>query len=191
MLASAAHLVSALQRASVPQLAITVVDVNDFFAAAYPGVIVGATPADAERLKAPLRFAPWRAVSRAGTEFTVTVDGPFAALEGFAPGGRDLLLLGGTEPPEKSTRLELTLAAFADADPFGWFVLTDDLLVTQPGVPTISLATATIVPQAEVTNEFVVPLWIAIALGAIILIAIARIISLSRRKRRIHHDAHE
>jgi hypothetical protein len=191
MLTSASHLVSTLQRASIPQLRVNVVDTDEFLAASYPGVIVGATPADADQLKAPLRFAPWRAVSTAGTEFTVTVDGPFAALESFAPGGRDVLLLGSTEPPEASSSLALSLAESADADPFGWFVFSGDLLVAQPGLPILALATATIVPQVEVTSEFVIPLWIAIALGAVILIAVARIISLSRRKRRIDNVVDE
>jgi hypothetical protein len=188
MLTAAAHLVSTLQRASVPQLSIRVVDFTEFQAAAYPGLVVGATPADADALAAPLRFEPWRAVDAAGKNFTVTVDGPFAALEAFATNGRDVLMLGSTKPANESNPLLDVLAADADADPFGWFVLTGDLLVAQVGQPNLALSSSTVVPQSKIASEFTVPLWLIVAVAVLLIIIVARLIVVSRRRRVIETD---
>ena len=185
MLTEAAHLVSALQRASVPQLKLTLVDFAVFAKASYPGVVVGATPADADALAAPLRFAPWRAVDNSGTSFSVTVTGPFAALEAFTTGGRDLLMLGSSDETSASAALEMRLATRADADPYGFFVLNSDLLVAQSGQPELALSTPSLVPQSQVTADFSIPLWIYIAGGVLLLIVIFRLIALRQRKRLI------
>lgn len=187
-LIQAAHLISSLQRASTTPLTVNLVTLADFGKASYPGVVIAATPADAAALKTPLRFEAWRAVDASGKKFTVTVDGPFAALEAFDAGGRDLLILGGTAPAGQSSVLTDSLAIQADANPFGWFVLTGDLLVAQPGLPLLALSTATIVPQASVANEFTVPLWLIIAVAVLLLVIVARLIAVGRRKQRIVND---
>ncbi len=187
-LSEAAHVISTLQRASATPLAVKLVPIADFTKASYPGVVIGAAPEDAAALKAPLRFEAWRAVDASGKKFTVTVDGPFAALEAFDAGGRDLLLLGGTAPVAQSVALSDSLATQADANPFGWFVLTGDLLVAQPGLPPLALSTATIVPQASVANEFTIPLWLIIAVAVLLLVIVARLIAVRARKRRIVND---
>jgi len=184
-LIAAAHLVSALQRASAIQLTVSLVDLADFERQNYPGLVVGATPADAEALKAPLRFEPWRAVDASGKNFTVTVDGPFAALEAFDASGRDIALLGSTSPATEGAPLMDTLVVQADADPFGWFPLIGDLLVAQKNLPILALSTATIVPQPSVATEFTVPLWLIIAAAVLLIIVAARLIALGRRRQRI------
>ena len=185
MLTEAAQLVSALQRASVPQLTLALVDFASFTKASYPGVVVGATSADADALAAPLRFAPWRTVDNSGISFSVTVAGPFAALEAFNTGGRDLLMLGSSDETSTSAALEMRLSASADADPYGFFVLNGDLLVAQSGQPNLALSTASLVPQSHVTADFSIPLWIYIAGGVLLLIVIFRLIALRQRKRLI------
>lgn len=187
-LRAAAHLVSALQRASAIHLTVSLVDLADFKKEGYPGVVIGATPADAKALKAPLRFEPWRAVDASGKNFTVTVDEPFAALEAFEVSGRDIVLLGSTAPAPVGAALVDSLAVQADAAPFGWFPLIGDLLVAQNGLPLLSLSTATIVPQASIATEFTVPLWLIIAGAALLIIVVARLIAVARRRRRIAHD---
>jgi hypothetical protein len=188
LLTAAAHLVSALQRASVPQLGIRVVDFAQFEKESYPGLVVGARPADADAVAAPLRFEPWRAVDAAGKKFTVTVDGPFGALEAFNHSGRDVLLLGSTAPLAQSEELQGILATQADADPFGWFVLTGDLLIAQSGQPTLALSSSTIVPQETTAAEYALPLWLIIAVAVLVIIVAARLIALIRRRRRIETD---
>ncbi|MBA8829718.1 hypothetical protein [Alpinimonas psychrophila] len=185
MLEQAAQLVSALQQASVPQLSVTLVDFSTFINASYPGVVVGATPADSEALASPLRFAPWRSVDSSGTAFSVTVEGPFAALEAFTTRGRDLLMLGATDATTSTGSLETRLANAANAAPFGFFVLTGDLLVAEPGQPDLALNTSSLVPQDQVTSGVPIPIWIYIAAGVLILVIVFRLIALRKRKQRI------
>ncbi len=185
MLEQAAQLVSALQQASVPQLSVTLVDFPTFINASYPGVVIGATPADSDALAAPLRFAPWRSVDSSGTAFSVTVEGPFAALEAFTTRGRDLLMLGATDATTSTGSLETRLATAANAAPFGFFVLTGDLLVAEPGQPDLALNTSSLVPQDQVTSDVPIPIWIYIAASVLVLVIVFRLIAIRKRKQRI------
>ncbi len=186
MVESAADLVIALQRASTTPMTVSCEDFDTFISASYPGVVVGATPDDANALKAPLRFEPWRTVTLDLTEFTVTVDGEFAALEAFDIDGRDVVLLGGTDPAAESESLQRSLAEEAANGVFGWFGLNGTLLIAQPGAEFLPLQTGELVPQSTTLAESrQLPLWWLIAIGVVLLIIIARMVTLWRRRRRI------
>lgn len=184
-LTAAGHLVSSLQRASIVPLSVQVVDFDAFLAASYPGLVVGAGPQDADALGATLRFHPWRTVPEAGTTFSVTIDGEFAALEAFNVSGRDVLMLGATDG-DSAADLMSGLAVEADADPDGWLALTSDLLVGLPGREPLTLSASLIVPQSAITSEFSkIPLWVAIAAFIIIVAIGTRILVVRRRSRMV------
>lgn len=184
-LTSAGHLVASLQRASIVPLSVQVVDFAQFLSASYSGLVVGANSADADALGASLRFHPWRTVPEAGTTFSVTVDGEFAALEAFSESGRDVLMLGSTAGDD-SADLMSTLADYADADPSGWSALSSDLLVGLPGREPLTLSARVIVPQSEVTSEFSrIPVWIAIAAVLVIAAVGTRILVVRKRSRMV------
>ena len=183
---AACSLVVSLQRAASQQLEVTAQDFASFVAAPYPGLIVGATPADADAVAAPLRFEPWRAVNAAATEFTVIVDGPFAALEAFEYDGRNLLMLGSTEPLAVSTSLVLQLADEAENGEFGWFGLRDNLFVAQPQYDSIFLDSTTVVPQASTQNDGrQLPPWWVLLIVAVAIILLLRWWFVRRRAKRI------
>ncbi len=180
----ACGLVVALQRSGNVQLEVVVEDFASFLTAPNPGLVVGATPDDANALSAPLRFEPWRAVRIGGAEFELTVDGPFAALEAFDLEGRNILLLGGTtgSPPE----LMRQLVDEAQNGEFGWDGLAGDLLVAQPGAEPLSLTSDAVVPQAAVVEESrSIPVWWLAVGAAVVGILLARWWAVVRRRRRI------
>ncbi|HBJ72157.1 MAG TPA: hypothetical protein DDY88_00220 [Actinobacteria bacterium] len=184
-LTAAGHLVSSLQRASALPLSVRVVEFEEFQAASYPGLVVGAGTADADALGASLRFHPWRTVPEGGETFSVTVDGEFAALEAFNVSGRDLVMLGSTDG-EGSQALIAQLAAYADEDPAGWFALASDLLIGLPDREPVVLSATVLVPQAQVAEEFSkVPIWVGIAMLVILAAIGGRFLIVRRRSRTI------
>ena len=186
LLNAACSMVISLQRAASTQFEVNTQDFASFVTAQYPGMVIGATPEDADTLKAPLRYEPWRAVNSSFTEFTVTVDGPFAALEAFEYDGRNILMLGSTAPAEQSAVLVNTLADEAMDGEFGWFGLRDSILVAQSQAPLLYLNTSVLVPQDSVTSEGrKLPPWWILVIGAIIVLLLLRWWMLRRRKKRI------
>ena len=183
---AACSLAISLQRASSHQLEFITDDFASFLAAPYPGIVVGATPRDADALAAPLRFEPWRAVNSASTDFSVSVDGPFAALEGFELEGRNILMLGGTAPAATSQPLVTQLADEAEDREFGWFGLRDNLLVAQPGAEPLTLSSASLVPQASVKDDArTLPPWWIILAALIVVTLTTRWWMLRRRSHRV------
>jgi hypothetical protein len=181
-----ASMVISMQRAAVNPLDITCEDFDTFAAAAYPGMVIGATPEDATTLNAPLRFEELRVVDFELTKFTVEVDEPFAALEAYDVDGRNILLLGSTAPAAQSAPLMSRIADEAQNGEFGWFGFKGTMIVAQSDGPLLSLSTATLVPQASVVAESrQIPLWWIIAIGAIVLLILIRLIMLWRRRRQI------
>lgn len=183
---TASAMVTSLQRATGRRMNIDVVPFADLVGQPYAAMVIGATPSDADTLKAPLRFEPWRALDDARTEFSVTVDGPFAALEAFETGGQNILMLGSTAPTEQAQPLMDQIAEEAQAGRFGWFGLTGSLLVAQPGAELLSLELRTIVPQATVQAEQQsLPVWLFVLAGVILVLILLRILWVRLRRRRI------
>lgn len=185
----AADILAALQRLTPRQLAIRLVDAAAFISSHDPGLIVGAAPDQASALDAPLRLAPFRAVNTAGTEFTVTVDGPFAALEAFSAGGRDVLMLGGYSPQEDTAagqdQVEGLTGSLATGlrTPAGFFVVSQNLLIAQPGQAPVTLNADSVVPQREVTDAYRgLPAWLWVGAGIVLALAVARVWYVHRRR---------
>ncbi|MDO8308388.1 MAG: hypothetical protein Q7V58_08535 [Actinomycetota bacterium] len=182
----ACSLVISLQRASNRQLEITAESFATFMAAPYPGMVVGATPEDADALQAPLRFEPFRALQTGSSDFSVTVDGPFAALEAIEYSGRNILMLGSRAPVTQSEPLMSELANEAENGEFGWNGLRDNLMVAQPGAEILFLSSQTLAPQASVVEDSrAIPYWLVGVVGAILLILLVRWVFVRRRKKRL------
>lgn len=187
-----ASMVISMQRAAVNPLDVTCEEFSTFVDAAYPGMVIGATPEDAVALNAPLRFEDLRVVDFELTKFTVEVDEPFAALEAYDVDGRNILLLGSTAPTEQSAPLMMRIADEAVSGEFGWFGFKGTMVVAQSDGPLLSLSTATLVPQPSVVAESrQLPVWWLIAIGVILLLIIARLIMLWRRRRQIDEAIEE
>lgn len=181
-----ASMVVSMQRAAVNPLDVTCEEFSTFEAASYPGMVIGATPEDATALSAPLRFEELRVVDFELTKFTVEVDEPFAALEAYDVDGRNILLLGSTAPADQSAALMMRIADEAQNGEFGWFGFKGTMIVAQSDGPLLSLSTATLVPQTSVVAQTrQLPLWWLIAIGAIVLLIVIRLIMLWRRRRQI------
>jgi len=184
LISAACSMIVSLQHASSQQMEITAEGFDTFLGAAYPGMVIGATPSDANALKAPLRYEEWRAVNTLSTDFTVTVDRAFAALEAFEFDGRNILMLGGTAPPEVSEPLITKIADEAENGEFGWFALRDDLLIAQPNADLLFMASSGIVPQTTVTAEGrALPPWWILIIGVIAALILIRWLWGRRRKR--------
>lgn len=183
---NACALVISLQRASASQLEIIAEDFKTFSAGEYPGLIVGATPADTNLLKAPLRFEQLRVLNAASTDFEVNVDGPFAALEAFENDGRNLVLLGSTGPAAEAAPLMAQISDEVENGEFGWFGLRDNLVVAQPEAELLFLDSARIVPQATpLTEERNLPPWWLVLIALILVLVLVRWLYSVRRSRRV------
>ncbi|MHB1067783.1 MAG: hypothetical protein ACYC2Z_10235, partial [Candidatus Nanopelagicales bacterium] len=184
-----ASMVISLQRSAINPLDVTSEDFDTFLAGGYPGMVIGATPEDAVALDAPLRFEDLRAVDFELTRFTVKVDGPFAAMEAFDIDGRNILLLGSTAPVEQSAPLLQQVADDAQYGEFGWFGFKGTMIVAQPGAELLTLSTATLVPQASIVAESrSLPTWWLVVLGLAVLILLARLVMLWRRRRAVRRQ---
>jgi glycerol-3-phosphate acyltransferase PlsY len=78
------------------------------------------------------------------------------------------------------------IAEEAQNGEFGWFGFKGTMIVAQSDGPLLSLSTATLVPQPSVVAQTrQLPAWWLIAIGAIVLLLIVRMIMLWRRRRQI------
>lgn len=181
-----AAMVASLQRAIGQRMNIDVVPLAEAVGAPYSVMVIGATPEDANTLKAPLRFEPWRALDDARTAFSVTVDGPFAALEAFETAGQNILMLGCTAPTEQAQPLMDQIADEAQNGRFGWFGFGGSIVVAQSGAELLELQLRTLVPQATVQREEAgLPVWLFVLGGVILLLVAVRILWVRLRRRRI------
>lgn len=183
---AACSLVVSLQRAAASQLDISAEDFDTFLAGAYPGMVVGATPEDANALEAPLRFELMRTLNAESTDFEVSVDGPFAALEAFTTDGRNLLMLGSTNPVAESTPLMQEIATEIENSEFGWFGLLDNLVVAQPNAELLYLNSGSVIPQqTPLTEGRKLPPWWLMLIAVVVVLILIRWWFAHRRKKRI------
>ena len=186
VLKAACSLVISLQRAAARQLDVTAEDFATFMTGEYPGLVVGATPADANALEAPLRFEQWRTLNAESTDFEVNVDGPFAALEAFETDGRNLLMLGSTDPAADAAPLMLQIGDQVENGEFGWFGLLDNLVVAQPDAELLYLSSGSVIPQATPLAEGrKLPPWWLLLIVLVIVLILVRWWFARRRKKRI------
>ncbi len=185
VLKAACSLVISLQRAAASQLDVSAEDFATFETGEYAGLVVGATPADANALEAPLRFEQWRTLNAESTDFEVNVDGPFAALEAFETDGRNLLMLGSTSPAADAAPLMLQIGEEVENGEFGWFGLLDNLVVAQPNAELLYLSSGSVIPQATPLAEGrkLPPWWIFLIVLVVVLILVRWWFARRRKKR--------
>lgn len=180
---AAAQLLVALARVNSLPLMINQVSFDEVKISASAALVVGATAAEVQTLSAPLRIAPWRAVAAARQEYTVKVDGPFAALQAYLQNGRDLLILTSTSTGEP---LMNSLATSINELEFGWSSLNSDLYIALPDSEPFILASQVLVPQEEVTSEFRrIPTWFWAVLFLTLVAIVGRSLLVRNRKGRI------
>ncbi|MBS44038.1 MAG: hypothetical protein CMH83_12915 [Nocardioides sp.] len=189
----AAYLVHSLQAAAVAPLDVTLVDADSLVQGSSNGLLVGATPEDADTVGAPLRLDSMRLLDYAEAEFGVGSNQPFAALESVVDGDRHLLLLG-TWTADGSAAPALPRALATQAATDGWGTLADDLLVVSPGTDPFSLSSAEVVPQEEVVEErtgFV--WWLGAGIAVLLLLLLWQVARTARRDHQVKRlvDAQE
>ncbi|GGF12570.1 hypothetical protein [Subtercola lobariae] len=185
--ASAGDIVASVQRNSSIQLAVTVVSPGSFISSSQSGLFVGATSSDSNALGSPLRLDSFKAIDSNAVSFGVGTTEPYAALQSFQSGGRNVLMLGGWAPDSSSDAvqgLQVQAASYTTSNPDGWFGLSGDVLIAQPnqGDPVLISSNA-IVPQTAVTDDYRgYAVWIAVI--AIILILAGVVGEITRRRRK-------
>ncbi|MDF2442396.1 MAG: hypothetical protein JWR01_599, partial [Subtercola sp.] len=188
---AAGDIVASLQRNSAVQLGVTVTSVADFASSTESGLVVGATSEDSGTLKAPLRLDSFKAIDSKALTFGVGTSTPYAALEGFETGGRNILMLGGWAPDGSASdatgALQRRAAEHTLTGAGAWFGLTGDVIVASDGTAEpVALSSNAIVPQTAVTSDYnSYALWAGIVLAILILAGVIGEISRRRRRRKL------
>ncbi|WP_024355310.1 cellulose biosynthesis cyclic di-GMP-binding regulatory protein BcsB [Leucobacter chironomi] len=180
---AAGSVVAALQRVSSRQLDISVDSAQQLIDSAMPGLLVGATPDQANALRTPLRLDRFRTLAPSGsTELTVAVDQPYAALMAFESGDRDLLVVGGWAP-EGEAPDALIASVAGDLDGTDWYSLSGVLrFQAESDEEPELLDINAVVPQQEYRDDYTWLAWVAIG-GLVLLLAIVGIAAAARRRR--------
>lgn len=194
----AALLVASLQRANQEQLLVNVVPLSEVVGTSSTALVVGADDTASNDLQAPLRLTEFRTVSTPVREFEVGLGIPYAALEAFATGNRNLIMLGAWYPNDvEVTRAQEATTALAEnvySRSGGWFSLGADILLTQPDFPPVQLDSNSVVPQPAVTEEYSVVVWWVLGVTLLFLaLAAWRFLSVRRTRKKIakYVDAQE
>ena len=192
LVTQAAEYVTSLQGSTSVPLTVTTVPVSSFISGAdraRSGLLVGSTAAQADQLQAPLRLAGFRRIDQPSGSFGVGLDTPFAALESFGSGSREVLLAGAWAPEGTTPAVALAMQerlAETTNSPGGWASLNKSLLVVSAAGSPVQLATTAIVPQASVIHEHsVLPQSLYYGVAAILLLGFVRWFAARRRQDRI------
>lgn len=179
----AAGLVVDLQRSAAAPLSVTAVSAHTLVAGHDSGLLVGATPADATSLHAPLRLGGLRVMDYLAGKFQVDPSTPYAVLEAVHTGGRDVLMLGGWAPAGAAPT-DLADKAVAAVGTKGWTGLSDDVLVATASQAPFTLASSSFVPSAQQADEhrgYVK--WLLLGIGILVVLLLLNL-ALARRRRR-------
>lgn len=134
---AAGALVASLQSRTPQQITTAVMDEPAFVSDDRPGLMVGATPATAEALRAPLYGGQGIEIGTPDPSFSVTTGEPFAFLQAFADEGRDLVLLGTSA--DSAAAAAGQLARYADGAPDRWAKLTGQVIAMHDGAEPVAL----------------------------------------------------
>ena len=177
---NAAALVVSLQHDAAELLQVRLADTNALMESSDSGLVVGATPATADRLSAPLRLAEFRTVGAGTLQYGVGTTAAYGVLEAFEHGGRNVLMLGGWGPGADAGRdaagaLQGSLAGYVLSHPGGWAALSRNLLVTQSSGEPVLLESNGVIPQSAVTDDYrPYGWWVAAAVAVLALAWTAR-----------------
>lgn len=129
-LSNAVDIVASVSRLEVDAPAVSVISIEEFTSASQAGLLVNAGPEESTALGAPLPYEPARSPVSSDPSFTVTVERPFAAFEGFVHSGRDIIMLGAfpADDVPRAAELQAELAQAITPAPDGWFGLTGDVM---------------------------------------------------------------
>jgi hypothetical protein len=187
-LTDAASLVSELQFANADQLSVRLNDAKTFISSSAPGLLVGATAAQINLLKAPLRMAAFRTIDQDDVAFGAGVDKPFAALQAWYQNGRDILTLSSWAPdsPADAVPLSSHLVGWLVHSQYGWPALYDNLAVAQSATADpVLISSNALVPQPEQLHQFhSYVYWIAGFVAVVILMWLVQIVARRRLRAR-------
>jgi len=187
-LTDAAGLVSELQFANTAQLDIRLQDARSFIDSSAPGLLAGATAAQLNDLRAPLRMASFRSIDQDDVTFGAGVDAPFAALQAWYQNGRDLLTLSSWSPDTSGTTapIEAYLVTSLADSPYGWPALYDNVYIAQStSEPPVLISSNAIVPQAEQLHQFNSYLyWVIGFVAVVVLMYVIQLVARRRLRRR-------
>ena len=175
-LSDAALIVCALQRASSAQFSVRLISPEAFLDSSVSGLIVGASTEEIERLRAPLRMAEFRQIDSATAEFSAGVMAPYAALQAFTSGGREVLALSSWGPYQPGAvvgrQLQTSIAEYLAGDASGWYGLYADILIAQiPGDEPVFIDSRTIALQPERASDFdPTLLWVGIGVASLLVL---------------------
>lgn len=191
-------LVYSLQAASQQQLSVSVVPLSEIEGTSTAGLIVGANEDVSNNLSSPLRLAEFRSVTSPDATFGVGVDLPYAALQAFATGNRNLLMLGSWtpegQPTNQANASSLELAEYVANRQGGWNALGSDILFVGPGTTPQQLDSNSVVPQPSVVEEYnSVVWWVLAVIGIFAALGLWRYLSVRNTRRKItkYVDAQE
>lgn len=172
----AALIVCALQRASSHQFSIRLVPPAEFIDSSISGLIVGASTEEIDELRAPLRMAEFRQIDSPTSSFTAGVMAPYAALQAFTSGGREVLSLSSWGPYRPGAVvgriLQSSIAEYLATDVSGWYGLYDDILIAQAGDKApVFLDSRTVALQPERAKDFdATLLWAGVGVATLLLL---------------------
>lgn len=186
-LSNAVTIVASMSRLEYAPLTVTVPAAADFLNSSQPGLLINAGPEESTALGAPLPFDPTRAPVTNPPTFSVAVAEPFAAIEAFQSGERDVLMLGAypAQAPDRAQALQNELTAAIAPAPDGFYEMTGDVFFAGGAVKPASINFDTpTTPSAAAESGSGTPAWL-IALGLLLLLLVAAAIAawLLRRRR--------
>lgn len=194
----ASLLVASLQRVNQRQLAVKVVPLSEVVGTSTSALVVGADSTTSNDLSSPLRLEEFRSLASSNLEFGVGIDIAYAALQAFATGNRNLIMLGSWAPNESvanpSQQLEMSLAEMVYSQGQGWNSLGTDILLAQPNQAPVQIDSNTVIPQPAVTSEYSTVLWWVILVILLFFgLGLWRYLSVRRTRRKVtqYVDAQE
>lgn len=189
-LADAALIVCALQRASAYQFSITLLPTEDFLDSSATGLIVGASSEEIDQLGAPLRMGEFRQITSSGGQFVAGVESPYASLQAFSSGGREVLSLSSWGPYQPGSVvgriLQTAIADYVSTEESGWYGLFDDILIAQDADDEpVFLDSRSIALQPQRAADYDPTLmWVGIAIASLLVLFVLGFIARAHVRRR-------